>query len=105
MNEKKLFAAIVMVVALFQVQLGMAQIMDLKLLFLNFEDMEVRSILQNNFCNNSDPFCTDNGMYEFPAGVNAGSGESGPYYDCLRTTPNPAWYYMRILDPGDMDFL
>ena len=103
MNEKRLFAALIMVVALFQVQLGMAQILDMKWLFLNPEDMEVRSVLQNNFCNNSDPFCTDNGMYEFPAGVNAGSGESGPVYDCLRTTPNPAWYYMRILDPGDMD--
>lgn len=63
----------------------------------------LRAVTQNNFCNTSEPFCTDNGLYEFPAGVNAGSGESGPYYDCLRTRPNPAWYYMRILDPGDMD--
>ena len=63
----------------------------------------LRAASQNNFCNTSEPFCTDNGLYEFPAGVNAGSGESGPYYDCLRTRPNPAWYYMRILDPGNMD--
>ena len=63
----------------------------------------MRAITQNNYCNTSEPFCTDNGLYEFPAGVNAGSSESGPYYDCLRTTPNPAWYYMRILDPGNMD--
>ncbi|MCR5657867.1 MAG: T9SS type A sorting domain-containing protein [Bacteroidales bacterium] len=63
----------------------------------------LRAVTQNNFCELSEPFCTDNGMYEFPAGVNAGSGELGPTYDCLRTTPNPAWYYMRILDPGDMD--
>ena len=63
----------------------------------------LRAVTQNNFCNTSEPFCTDNGLYEFPAGVNAGAGESGPYYDCLRTRPNPAWYYMRILDPGDMD--
>ena len=58
---------------------------------------------QNNTCANADPFCTDNGMYQFPAGVNAGSGESGPYYDCLYSTPNPAWYYMRILNPGSID--
>ncbi len=63
----------------------------------------LRAETQNNFCNTSSPFCTDNGSYEFPAGVNAGMGETGPYYDCLRTRPNPAWYYMRILDPGDMD--
>ncbi|MBR4391349.1 MAG: PKD domain-containing protein [Bacteroidales bacterium] len=57
---------------------------------------------QNNHCADADPFCTDNGMYEFPAGVNAGNGESGPNYDCLHSTPNPAWYYMKIANPGGM---
>ena len=57
---------------------------------------------QNNHCNTADPFCTDNGLYHFPAGVNAGSGESGPNYNCLSTTPNPAWYYMRIGNPGSI---
>ena len=63
----------------------------------------VKAAAQNNLCANADPFCTDNGLYEFPAGVNAGTGEAGPYYSCLGTRPNPAWYYLRILDPGDMD--
>ncbi|MBQ5548389.1 MAG: choice-of-anchor J domain-containing protein, partial [Prevotella sp.] len=57
----------------------------------------------NAHCADAYPFCTDEGMYEFPAGVNAGSGEPGPDYDCLYTTPNPAWYYMKMSDPGDMD--
>ena len=57
---------------------------------------------QNNHCADADPFCTDNGLYEFPAGVNAGSGEAGPNYNCLSTTPNPAWYYMRIGNPGNI---
>lgn len=57
---------------------------------------------QNNLCSSADPFCTDNGLYEFPAGVNAGSGETGPNYDCLHTTPNPAWYYMRMANAGGM---
>ena len=65
-------------------------------------DVYIRS-RQNNTCANADPFCTDNGLYQFPAGVNAGSGESGPDYNCLYTTPNPAWYYMRILNPGNID--
>ena len=65
-------------------------------------DVYIRS-RQNNTCANADPFCTDNGLYDFPAGVNAGSGESGPDYNCLYTTPNPAWYYMRILNPGNID--
>ena len=63
----------------------------------------VRAAAQNNLCSSALPFCTDNGLYEFPAGVDAGTGEAGPYYACLGTRPNPAWYYMRILDPGDMD--
>lgn len=58
---------------------------------------------QNNHCNTADPFCTDNGLYQFPAGVNSGSGESGPNYACLTTTPNPAWYYMRIGNPGNIN--
>ena len=64
-------------------------------------DYYIRS-RENNTCANADPFCTDNGMYQFPAGVNAGSGETGPYYDCLYTQPNPAWYYMRIANPGSI---
>lgn len=58
---------------------------------------------QNNMCALADPFCTDNGMYEFPAGVDAGSGESGPDYACLSSTPNPAWYYMRIGTSGNIN--
>jgi len=58
---------------------------------------------QNNLCALADPFCTDNGLYQFPAGVNAGSGEPGPNYACLSTTPNPAWYYMRIGNPGGIN--
>ena len=58
---------------------------------------------QNNYCATADPFCTDNGLYQFPAGVNAGSGESGPDYNCLSTRPNPAWYYMQIDNPGNMN--
>lgn len=58
---------------------------------------------QNNRCNLAEPFCTDVGLYQFPAGVNAGSGEVGPNYNCLSTTPNPAWYYMRIATPGNIN--
>ena len=57
---------------------------------------------QNNYCATADPFCTDNGLYQFPAGVNAGNGESGPNYSCLSTRPNPAWYYMRMSNSGGM---
>ena len=55
---------------------------------------------KHDTCAEAGPFCTDNGTYMFPAGVNAGDGEEGPDYDCLHSTPNPAWYYMRIATPG-----
>ncbi|MCQ2322086.1 MAG: PKD domain-containing protein [Bacteroidales bacterium] len=64
----------------------------------------------NGLCSGALPFCTDVGMYQFPAGVNTGQGESGPCYDlnkgtaaCLHSTPNPAWYYMRIDQPGNIN--
>lgn len=57
---------------------------------------------QNNHCVNSEQYCS-NDQYIFPAGVNSGNGESGPNYSCLSTTPNPAWYYLRIGNPGDIN--
>lgn len=57
---------------------------------------------ENDSCHKALPFCTDVGLYQFPAGVDAGNGESGPNYNCLNTKPNPAWYYMRIKDPGNL---
>ncbi len=55
----------------------------------------------NNTCETADPFCTGT-LYNFPAGVNAGSGQPGPCYNCLTTTPNPAWYYMKVANPGNI---
>ena len=72
----------------------------------------------NSTCDGADPFCTDNGLYQFPAGVNAGNVGSStpPYYcsgfvrpngqgtsNCLATTPNPAFYYMQIDQPGNLN--
>jgi len=56
---------------------------------------------QGNTCATSDPFCTSN-VYSFPAGVNSGTAEPGPNYGCLTTRPNPVWYHMRILQPGNI---
>ncbi|MCX8081195.1 MAG: gliding motility-associated C-terminal domain-containing protein [Bacteroidia bacterium] len=53
----------------------------------------------NTTCQNAAPFCTGT-TYNFPAGVNAGSAQNGPYYDCLFTQPNPVWYYMQVAQSG-----
>ena len=54
---------------------------------------------QNNSCELALPFCTGT-LYSFPAGVNAGYGQTGPCYNCLVTRPNPAWYYMKVDNAG-----
>lgn len=66
-------------------------------------DKLMRGVLdtENDSCRNSLPFCTDL-IYNFPAGVNSGSGEDGPYYQCLGSTPNPAWYHMKIAIAGSL---
>lgn len=74
----------------------------------------------NATCETAFPFCTDIGLYEFPAGVNSGSpcgdtynascsdpykcsGTPGQSTNCLSTAPNPAFYYLRIDEPGDLN--
>ena len=56
---------------------------------------------QNNTCETAYPFCTGT-QYAFPAGINAGTGQTGPDYNCLINTPNPAWYYLKVADPGNI---
>ena len=55
----------------------------------------------NDSCHKSFPFCTGT-TYNFPAGVNSGSGQQGPNYGCLFTRPNPAWYHMLIGTSGSI---
>ncbi len=56
------------------------------------------SYSQGLLCQEADPFCTGT-IYNYPAGT-TGYSQSGPYYACLYTQPCPAWYYMRIGNPG-----
>jgi len=56
---------------------------------------------ENDSCHRSLPFCTDL-VYNFPAGVNSGNGQSGPNYGCLGSEPNPAWYHMKIAIAGSL---
>ncbi|MFZ4520649.1 MAG: T9SS type A sorting domain-containing protein [Bacteroidales bacterium] len=55
----------------------------------------------NSTCETAAPFCTGT-LYSFPAGVNSPPGQIGPSYGCLTTRPNPAWYYMKVANPGNI---
>ena len=80
---------------------------------------------ENPTCETALPFCTDNGEYHFYPGVNSGSPcgntttaacgqpyenctestheHHGSHYDGIYTAPNPAFYYMRIAEPGNLN--
>ena len=85
-----------------------------------YEDFTRGLRSENATCETAFPFCTNQGLYQFPAGVNSGSpcGETynstcdDPYHcdgahqgqdNCLTTAPNPAFYYMRIDEPGNLN--
>ena len=52
-----------------------------------------------NNCGSASPFCTGT-TYTFPNNTNV--PDLG-VINCLMTTPNPVWYYMEILTPGNLD--
>jgi gliding motility-associated-like protein len=56
---------------------------------------------QGSTCQNAEPFCTQNGA-TFPASTNV-TAQTGPNYGCLETIPNPAWYYLKIDQPGNIN--
>ncbi|MCC7332279.1 MAG: hypothetical protein IT232_06705, partial [Flavobacteriales bacterium] len=56
---------------------------------------------QGATCTAADPFCTIN-SYTFPNSTGTSTG-GGNDYGCLSTQPNPAWYYMEIDNPGDIE--
>ncbi len=96
------------------------QEIDDELYAMLYEDFTKGVASDNSTCETAFPFCTDNGLYQFPAGVDSGSpcgpttsspcsdpyactGTPGQSSNCLSTAPNPAFYYMRIDEPGDLN--
>ncbi|MEX1187807.1 MAG: T9SS type A sorting domain-containing protein, partial [Bacteroidia bacterium] len=57
--------------------------------------------IPTGFCQDALPFCSSDGLY-FPAATNTQS-ELGLGIECLGSTPNPAWYYLRIGESGNLD--
>jgi len=55
---------------------------------------------QSPNCTSAEPFCTGT-TATFAASTNS-SAPVGPYYDCLFTQPNPAFYYLQIDQPGNL---
>ncbi|MBA3680178.1 MAG: gliding motility-associated C-terminal domain-containing protein [Bacteroidetes bacterium] len=54
-------------------------------------------------CPNAQPFCAGGTSgVNFPASINQPDAYSTAY-NCLGTTPNPAWYYLQVSTSGNID--
>ncbi|MDI9341482.1 MAG: hypothetical protein QM534_13005, partial [Sediminibacterium sp.] len=54
-------------------------------------------------CQTAQPFCVGGASsITFPATTNGPAAQAGPFYDCLLTQPNPAWYYIQISTAGTL---
>ncbi len=62
----------------------------------------VNTFSQGTTCSNAQPFCSSTGL-EFQNTSGVTSSEPGPNYGCLGSQPNPAWYYIRIDQPGNLN--
>lgn len=57
------------------------------------------SAQSNSSCDNAIRVCL-NTPVSYPAITGAGQAEAGPFYGCLSSRPNPAWFYFEIDSPG-----
>jgi hypothetical protein len=86
------------------VKLGMANAEKYKVDSLINETSPLKSVSFDGggtTCENIRPFSTSDGA-TYPAGVNTGIAQTGPYYSCLGSQPNPIWYYLKIKKVGDL---
>jgi gliding motility-associated-like protein len=58
-------------------------------------------IIPTGFCDDALPFCSQDGQ-TFPAATGVQS-EFGTGIGCLGSTPNPAWYFLRVENSGPID--
>ncbi len=78
----------------------------LLLLFIFYIPSKVSAQVPTGQCSDALPFCTGSPV-DFPAGTDVPSPivnpDGGDGVGCLGSTPNPAWYYMRIGVAGSID--
>lgn len=63
---------------------------------------------QGDRCERIQPFCAGDAQFIFPNSNRINSdvsqAESGPDYSCLDAQPYPAWFFLKISKPGDLNF-
>ncbi len=79
-------------------------------IFLTFIGLFIFSYgnAQSSLCENIEPFCAGSERLTFPnsnyTNSNIETGEDGPDYGCLVEQYYPAWFYLQIEEPGDLQF-
>jgi gliding motility-associated-like protein len=67
-----------------------------------FSNLKTNAQATGDNCAQAFPFCTGT-TYTFPNNTSQPSLGAGGIYGCLGSTPNPVWYYMEILNSGNLD--
>ncbi len=60
---------------------------------------------QGSTCNDIEPFCASDEALIWQNTSDGSTAEGGIDYGCLGSQPNPAWFYIRISEAGDLLFL
>lgn len=64
--------------------------------------------MRRDRCATIQPFCALNSQFVFPnSSANNGDvpvAEGSPSYNCLKTQPYPAWFYLQIEESGNLNF-
>ncbi|MDI1353680.1 MAG: gliding motility-associated C-terminal domain-containing protein [bacterium] len=66
-----------------------------------FESDLLLSQSTNNNCASASPYCTGQTM-TFPATTGVSGSQPGPFYGCLGSQPNPAWFFLQIASGGSL---
>eukprot|EP01084_Bolivina_argentea_P166084 288435_1 len=53
-------------------------------------------------CSSMEPMCTFDGLSFSAIHHNGSFAATGPFYKCLSTQPDPAWFYLEISTAGDI---
>jgi len=58
--------------------------------------------LDNTHYADAIQICASDDQPQFPLTVNVENAETGPDYNCLYLQPNPAWFFVKMDEPGDI---
>ncbi|MCM4155875.1 T9SS type B sorting domain-containing protein [Gramella sp. AN32] len=85
------------------------RIKEFSILFIVYCFFTINGVqAQGALCDQIEPFCAGNERLTFPnsnpGNSTQSTGEFGPDYGCLEETPYPSWFFLKVEDPGNLEF-